>query len=321
MLSDILATSANGESTMNHTRARLGSLRMRRLGCLAALSLFTAGMTVLTGHGQEPPAAATNDQNAAAAAEFAAQEAPRYKIHRQDARQGFALEEKPLLRWSNPVRAEVYGTVVLWTEKKCPAALGSIYRYFDRNQINVELVSLLDAPLVAERSGVVRWRSGAGVKYLPLPEAPQAAESAERRKLQMRKLAQQFTAQLAERDNDGKFSELRLMSRPIYQYTASDNSGREGALFAFVTTNDPEALLIVESASDGRERSWRYAAARLNFCRLQLKLGEKVVWDVPQLAPPWEKLRGPDGDYLILQWDTLADAEKDGSPTSSPARD
>lgn len=270
-----------------------------------------SALTSHVGNGQEAGGSATSEANAFAAAEFAAGEAPRYRIQVGKSETPLTLEVKPLLRWSNPVRAEVYGNVMVWTERGCPAALASIYQYFDRKQINVEMVSLSAAPLVATRNGRTRWRTGPGVTFEPIPDAPPAADTPERRRLQMRTVAQKFSAHLAERTDDTKFTDLRLMSRPIYQYAASDKSGREGALFAFVTTNDPEVVLLVESSSDGPRRNWRYAAARLHFCRLQLKLGDKIVWDVPQLAPPWEQIRGPEGSYIILQWDTIEDAKLD----------
>ena len=54
-----------------------------------------------------------------------------------------------------------------------------------------------------------------------------------------------------------------------------------------------------------------WAAARMHFCRLQLKLADKVVWEVPPAAPPWEKVRGPEGQYVILEWPTAEAAAKD----------
>jgi hypothetical protein len=278
---------------------------------LLAVSVACFVLITSTVWGQEPPQPATSQENADAAAEFAAAEAKRYEIQLTGIRQPLVLEEKPLLRWSNPLHGEVYGSVMLWTRNRCPEAMTSIYRFFDRKQINAELVSLSESSLSAERSGKKRWQTEPGVKFAVLEGAPVPGDTAEKRQLQLRSLARKFSAQMAERDDDTKFSELRLMARPIYQYAASDRSGREGSVFAFVTTNDPEVLLILESVLDKDRRSWRYAAARLHYCALRLELNEKAVWEVPRLAPPWEHLRGPDGAYLILQWDTVDAAEAD----------
>jgi hypothetical protein len=250
--------------------------------------------------------------NAAKGAEFAADEAKRYDLRRADqGKRPFALVPKPLLRWSNPTRGEVHGSVYLWTHDGCPEAISSAYQMFHRKQLNVELVSLSEAALTGKRNDKVRWSPGAGVTFAPLPDAPAPAATPEARRFQMRALAGKFTGHLAERDAPDNLSELRLMNRPLHQYAATDKSGREGAIFAFVTTTDPEIVLLIESRPKGTGREWVWAAARMHYCRLLLKLGDKAVWDVPQAAPPWEKLRGPEGTYVILQWATPEEAAKD----------
>lgn len=250
--------------------------------------------------------------NAAKAAEFAAAEAVRYDLrHADQGKKSFALTPKPILRWSNPTAGEVHGSVVLWTHNGCPEATASIYQLFHRKQLNVELVSLSAEALTAKRNDKVRWTPDAGVTFAPFPDAPKPAATAEARRFQMRTLAGKFTGHLAERGNDTKLTELRLMNRPLHQYEATDRSGREGAVFAFVTTNDPEILLLIESRPKGDGREWVWAAARMHYCRLLLKLGEKEVWDVPAAAPPWDKIRGPEGTYVILQWATPEEAAKD----------
>jgi hypothetical protein len=250
--------------------------------------------------------------NAAKAAEFAAAEAGRYDIrHADKGKNAFKLVDKPVLRWSNPLRGEVHGSVVLWTDNGCPAAAASIYQFFHRDQLNVELVSLSEVPLEAKRNGKVRWTPEAGVKFEALPGAPEPADTADKRLIQMRALARKFTGQLSEPgEKDDKFTDLRLLANPLSRYEATDGS-REGAVFALVTTTDPEIVLLVESRKGAKGREWMWAAARMHFRPLQLKLGEKVVWEVPAAAPPWNKVRGPEGKYVILEWATPEAAAKD----------
>src|SRR5262249_5981359 len=154
----------------------------------------------------------------------------------------------------------------------------------------VELVSLSEFPLKGKRNDRLRWSPDVGVKFVALPDGPAPADTSKKRQLQMRSLARQFTGSIADRNDDTKFSELRLMAKPLYQYESSAGPNREGAIFALVTTNDPEILLILESRETDGTRQWVYAAARMHYCRLQLKLADKVVWDVPQAAPPWPKI-------------------------------
>lgn len=253
----------------------------------------------------------TVSANATKAAEFAAAEAKRYEMRYAD-RSGDVLElvAEPVLRWSNPTSGEVHGSVVLWTSDGCPEAAASIYEMFTLKQINIELVSLSEFPLKANRNGRVRWAPEAGVKFVPLPDGPAAAASAGRRQLQMRSLARRFTGALADRGDDVTLSELRLMNRPLHSYESSDGT-RDGAVFALVNTTDPEILLIIESRKADSGREWVYAAARMHYCRLQMKLGDKVVWEVPQAAPPWDEIRGPKGQYVILEWHSEEEAAKD----------
>ena len=279
--------------------------------CIFALLVFLAAAIAAAQEAETKPATEPSGGNATTAAEFAANEAQRYDIRYADERgEQFELLQQPLLRWSNPTRGEVYGSVVLWTHDGCPEAAASIYQFFDREQINIELVSLSESPLNAVRNGRLRWSPEAGVTFASLPDGPPPAQTPERRQLQMRSLARKFTGALADRDNDENFSQLRLMARPLHAYENSDGS-RDGAVFALVNTTDPEILLIIESRETAGGREWMYAAARMHFCRLQLKLGDKVVWDAPQAAPPWDKLRGPSGDYVILEWKTKEHAAAD----------
>jgi hypothetical protein len=271
--------------------------------------LVAAVVVVAATPAQEPKAPAEKEVlsgNVLKAAEFAAAESQRYDIrHADGGKQPLTLLKQPVLRWSNPLRGEIHGSVVLWTNGGCPEAAASIYQFFHRKQLNVELVSLTEAPLKAERNGKVRWSPEAGLKFAALAGGPEPATTPEQRQFQMRGLARKFAGFLAEPDQpDDKLTELRLMARPLHQYEASDGSGREGAVFAFVTTTDPEILLLIESRRGAKGREWVWAAARMHFRPLQLKLADKVVWEVPAAAPPWDKIRGPEGKYIILEWPT-----------------
>jgi len=258
----------------------------------------------------QPPKDATSE-NATNAATFAAIEAKRYEFRHSDkSPDTFQLVEQPLLRWSNPTNGEVHGSVFLWTRDGCPEAATSTYKFFDRKQVNVELVSLSEFPFRARRSNRLRWTPEAGITFKPVPDAPPAAEMGQRRQFQMRSLARKYTGALADRGDDTTLSQLRLLPRPLHAYESSDAS-REGALFAFVNTTDPEILLMIESRKTARGREWMFAAARMHFCRLQLKFEDKVVWEVTQAAPPWDGIRGPKGEYVILEWQSEDQAAAD----------
>lgn len=285
-----------------------------RTFCLPCVLLIPAALAAAAR--PQPPAAQPKEGltgNAAKAAEFAAAESARYDIrHAGGKKAALKLLPDPVLRWSNPLRGEVYGSVYLWTRDGCPEAAASVYQFFERKQLNVELVSLSEAALEGKRNDRVRWSPEAGVEFAPLADGPAPADTADKRQLQMRALARKFTGRLSEPgEKDDTFTELRLMPNPLHRYEATDGSGREGAVFALVTTTDPEIVLLVESRKGEGGRGWAWAAARMHFRPLQLKLADKVVWEVPAAAPPWDKIRGPAGRYVILEWATAEAAARD----------
>ena len=57
----------------------------------------------------------------------------------------------------------------------------------------------------------------------------------------------------------------------------------DGAVFAFVQGNDPEALLLIEVHSAGTgEPRWRYAVARCTTWAVDVELDGKPVFHVPR---------------------------------------
>src|SRR5687767_8914700 len=97
---------------------------MRSFRLLCSLALLAA--IAAAAWPQDPAGPADKEAlsgNAAKAAEFAAAEAKRYDIrHADGGKQAFKLLPQPVLRWSNPIRGEVHGSVVLWTNDGCPEA-------------------------------------------------------------------------------------------------------------------------------------------------------------------------------------------------------
>src|SRR5262245_35616674 len=166
---------------------------MRYLSSLGGFALLIAFVAALGAEEPQPGKDKGKEVvsgNATKAAEFAVAESGRYDIrHADKGKQPFKLLSESVLRWSNPTNGEVHGSVVLWTHEGCPEAAASIYRMFHRNQVNVELVSLSESALTAKRNDKVRWSSEAGVKFAPIPDAPEPAATAERRRFQMRALA------------------------------------------------------------------------------------------------------------------------------------
>jgi len=56
----------------------------------------------------------------------------------------------------------------------------------------------------------------------------------------------------------------------------------DGGLFALVQGNDPDILFLLEARGE-KERTWHFAAARMQNCALAVQFDGREVWSVPQL--------------------------------------
>lgn len=210
-----------------------------------------------------------------------------------DGKTPFVLQPKPLLRWSNPVVGEIYGGVFLWTADGRPEAVGALYQWYSPFQHRThEFQSLSAAPLVATKDGNAVWTTSApGVTFRPVPKAPAPADTPARRLSQMRRLAQQFSADKT--DRDGVRRELRLLSQPLYRYGSGADGRLDGGLFALVEGTDPELLLLLEVRQTGGDAAWQFALAPLNPERLTAQYDGTEIWHGgPILSRDYNSHRG-----------------------------
>lgn len=249
-------------------------------------------------------------------AEFAAREMKRYRFEAVKTDDGESTEIKvrdgAVLNWSNPVRGEIYGSVYVWTEAGRPQAFVCVYRFFTApRHIAAEWTSLSTEKLTAFRNDAEFWTpQKPGVEFKPIPGAPVPAATASRRLIQLRGLAKQFTVKAAERDRPDDFSDLRLLTRPVYRHESFEKDERDSAVFCFTLATDPEAILVLESRPTKDGPRWHYASARSTYRGLRLFHKDKMVWDVPQIAPPWSNLRNPDGTFRRIQWSSWEEASQ-----------
>jgi hypothetical protein len=208
-----------------------------------------------------------------------------------------ALEAKPLLTYSNPVRGDVYGNVFVWTLQGRPEVIGAIFDFRSESKLDSELHMLSHRGAVGCREGEKFWSPDQpGAKFAALPAAPVPAESAAARLRQMRDLAKKFTV---ERDHpeQGK-GEVRLLSQPIYRYSSKEAGILDGAIFAFVEGTDPEAYLLLEATAAGKPQ-WQFAFARMNIVEFRALYGGKEVWKVP--AVNWDVVFDKQEPYAIIR--------------------
>ena len=223
---------------------------------------------------------------------------------------GSSLQRLPrsLLRWSNLTRNSTYGDTYLWTQRGCARAIVSIYAIGPpENQISLEFQSLSELPLIARRGETVIWNpQQPGVEFVALDDVSVPGKSPARRLARMNAIARSFRAEFAPHVSPGEFSELRLLSKPLYRYQSQDPKVLDGAVYGFVESTDPETLLIIEARADGDSLSWVYSGARSRHDHLRLYRHGELVWDREPLAPPWENMKQPDGTYFNVRWEAIA---------------
>ncbi len=144
------------------------------------------------------------------------------------------------------------------------------------------------------------WRADApGLTFLPVPEAPEPADSASARLRQMQAIARDFSA-ASVHEKSGR-NELRLMPRPLHRYGPAAPETVDGALFCLAHGTDPELFLLIEARRQGAAAGWQYALARFSDLALKARYKGRDVWEVP--PGRWDRHDGVHAYYLVEQVD------------------
>lgn len=189
-----------------------------------------------------------------------------------------AMEREPVLRWPNPTRDTQEGATFVWTRDGRPEALACVWENggFWAHAFH----SLSDSKLIAKHQGRIIWQpQKAGIEFSAFPKAPQPADSAAKRLVQMKELTRRFACRLT--DVDRKPEELRCLPRPIFRYKTERKDLVDGALFAFVQGTDPEVVLVLEAVRRDAEAEWRFALTRRTGYAVEADLDGKRFWSVP----------------------------------------
>src|SRR4029077_11993940 len=121
---------------------------------------------------------------------------------------------------------------------------------------------------------------GPGLEFVLADHVDAPADSASGRLRQMKAVAEKFTAAVDQNEAFQTPEQLRLLTTPMYRYSASSHGILDGAMFAFVQGTNPEVLLLVEAqGANPAERAWRYGFARMSSYNLRVRRGEQTVWE------------------------------------------
>jgi hypothetical protein len=262
---------------------------LRDFALLATFGLVGAGMVGLVGAQQSAVPArgaetlqATETAEAAKRLEEIKQTAAKYTIVLEtDPPARLTFLPEPVLRWTNPIQGATDGGVFLWTRSKRPEVVATVYRKRPDGIATErhEFQSLAGAPLKATFDGRTIWAPReAGITLMPIPGAPPPAATSAARLRQIRALARDFEVEM----NAGKGpSSLRLLTQPLSRYEPDRSDLLDGALFAFVLTTDPDALLLIEARPAGGSHYWHYGFGRMSSKGLMAKYRGQTVWEAP----------------------------------------
>jgi hypothetical protein len=276
-----------------------------RLFIIAAATFLAAGAFALAA---DKPAENTEieKQRATEALELCRRGAREYRLSLDDSRHTeLELKTDPVLRWSNPSVGSIHGVVFVWTDKGRPAAIASIFKWFDpHTHMAFEVHSLSETPLTGMLGDRAVWKSSrAGIEFKPVDGAPDPAETATGRLTQMRAISKDFTVEKTDRDNGSK-QRMRPVTQPIYRYQSAPAKIADGAIFAFVEGTDPEVLLLLEAREGTNGPAWQYALARMNSVVFHVTYKDREVWTTEVL--PWPVVFDNRSPYNILNLDHLS---------------
>lgn len=237
-------------------------------------------------------APACQAQDAADAKHFV-EEASKYRFSAAG-QPAFELRQPAVMVWSNPAAFDQKGAVFVWMQSGRPQVIGTLFDSVRSGMPRsaMELHSLADTAIEGQFQGTEFWQpASSGLKFEPVGNNGELATAPQRRLLQLRQIAREFSATLT--NPDGSQVPLRLLPTPILTYESQSEAGASGAIFAFAATGtDPDAFLIIENRKVGGKLELQYAFARFHFRQLTAMRGGATVWTAAARTEMTRNFRG-----------------------------
>ncbi len=297
------------------TRQTLGAPVKTCLGLLTLLAVSTALVSAPPGPSSEPKkdkaepgAEAEGNKEARREAEQVARSID-VEVLRDDQWTKVERIENPLLLYGDFTRNNDRGSVWAWGTKGRPLATLELFQDLnDRTKWVGALCNTSGGRVRASRAGAPWWRANDSVAELKdVPGAPSPSPQAALRQLQLKRLAEKFTAHEFWEPNNTRY-ELRLLKQPLRTYRDEAGGVLDGALFTLANGTNPEIWLFLEARADPKEKSkaaWQYAVGRSAFAELHMEYGGKEVFS----APRGEQVSAPDKPFWLDIIRTPADAD------------
>ena len=213
--------------------------------------------------------------------EFLKTVAMNFSLVRRGTVEAYPLTEDPVLRYSNPTndRGSTHGATFLWLDGVRPVAACSFSMRRPDDSVAFEMTLLSGAQVSCSRDDEVEWQPASqGMAFQRDPQFPNPVVRKPQRLAQMRSLARRFKVTSTSRAGDKRL--LRLLPQPLYRYEDTESGLVDGALFGFVVSNDPEALLQIEAVEEGGNTFYRYRFARMTSAELDVASEADKLWHV-----------------------------------------
>jgi len=193
------------------------------------------------------------------------------------------LLPRSVLNWSSAERNDENGGIFVWMKDGRPEVIGAIWSLYRKTSDQVVwrhgLQSLSQHPVTARFDSKTIWAPRKpGVEFKPAEDAEAPSDNSQRRLVQMRNLAREFSVEIDEQA--GVTTQLRLLTQPILRYEPTTGPAKDGAIFALNAGTDPDVLLVLEAREVAGKLRWEFAFGRLHFVALRASRNGKKVWSV-----------------------------------------
>ncbi len=189
--------------------------------------------------------------------------------------ENLTLLAEPSLLYADDTRAVFGSSLWIWEQQGRAAGVAAIERNRGADQDAVwsfEFASLSPAALrLTLPAG--KWAAGVATPR-PVFDAPAVGSSRSRRQLQMKQLAERFTA-VELHPKEGRI-ELRRLPAPIHRQ--SETAPGDGALFVFANGTNPEVVLSLRTLESANDAVWTYTLAALSSAEVIVNLDQREVW-------------------------------------------
>ena len=194
----------------------------------------------------------------------------------------FTFVPNPVFRHDAPSRnSDDVGGVWVWTDEDGrPVVIGTVFGWTsgeNTRSVLHEFHTLSTEPIEAVWRDRDVWTPQEGVEFKPVPDAPVPDASAARRRLQMRQIARRFSAHTI--DHRGQRWQLRLVSRPVYEWDSEDSDERlGGAVFVICQDTNTDVVVYIEARKTKDGAEYAYACGSFADWEAHAELDGQEVW-------------------------------------------